>query len=125
MCERRTVMISEAKDNYGFPKLKRAATTRSKRFEQFLWQELYDEYIRHNQRQTNIADDKAASEYFDEFCKNTPPQDVEAKEAFMNRYPLYCTTAITLWNQYGDVTKDFKKRYSITRPVEENTEQFG
>ncbi|XP_061397406.1 uncharacterized protein LOC133333091, partial [Musca vetustissima] len=101
------------------------SVTRSQRFEQFLWQEIYDEYIRHNERLANGDDDKATTEYFDEFCKDMPPEDMEAKEAIINRYPLYCTTAITLWNNDGDITKDFKKRYSITRPVAENTEQFG
>lgn len=69
--------------------------------------------------------DKIHSEYYEEFCKDLPPEDKAAKEAIINRYPLYCTTAITLWNQTGDITKDFKKRYSITRPVEDQTEQFG
>ena len=68
---------------------------------------------------------KTQSEYYDQFCKDMPPVDEAAKEAVINRYPLYCTTAITLWNRSGDITKDFKKRYSITRPVHENTEQFG
>lgn len=54
-----------------------------------------------------------------------PAEDHDVKEAQINRYPLYCTTAITLWNQNGDITKDFRKRYSITKPVQDNTEQFG
>lgn len=54
-----------------------------------------------------------------------PAEDEAAKEALMDRYPLYYTRAITLWNHNGDITKDFKKRYVITRPVYEQTEQFG
>ncbi|XP_037806668.1 uncharacterized protein LOC119600485 [Lucilia sericata] len=123
MCERN--IFSEMKDNYKSPKLKKPTATRSRRFEQFLWQELYDEYIRHNERLMNPQIDKSNSEYYEEFCKDMPPVDEAAKEAVMNRYPLYCTTAITLWNHTGDITKDFKKRYSITRPVEDQIEQFG
>lgn len=101
------------------------AVTRSKRFEQFLWQELYEEYVRHNERLASRNDEKVATEYFDSFCKDMPAEDHDVKEALINHYPLYCTTAITLWNQNGDITKDFRKRYSITRPVQDNTEQFG
>ncbi|XP_005176539.1 uncharacterized protein LOC101889106 [Musca domestica] len=125
MCDHNGQITSETKDNFKQPKLKRPPVTRTQRFEQFLWQEIYDEYIRHNERLTNVGDDNATTEYFDEFCKDMPTEDVAAKEAVINRYPLYCTTAITLWNTNGDITKDFKKRYSITRPVEENSEQFG
>ncbi|XP_065368087.1 uncharacterized protein LOC135960672 [Calliphora vicina] len=123
MCDRNN--FSEMKDNYKSPKLKKPTATRTRRFEQFLWQELYDEYIRHNERLMNPQIDKSNSEYYDEFCKDMPPVNEAAKEAVMNRHPLYCTTAITLWNQTGDITKDFKKRYSITRPVEDQIEQFG
>lgn len=69
--------------------------------------------------------EKANTEYFDEYCKNVVAEDVNTEEELTNRYPLYSTSAITLWNHNGDITKDFKKRYLITRPVECQTEQFG
>lgn len=99
--------------------------TRGRRFEQFLWQELYDEYMRQNDRLMNPSIEKSNSEYYEQFCKETPAVDEDAKAAAINQYPLYGTVAITLWNHTGDVTKDFKKRYSITRPVHDQTEQFG
>lgn len=123
MCD--PIAFSEMKDSFKSPKLKKPTATRSRQFEQFLWRELYDEYIRHNDRLMNAKIEKANTEYFDEFCKDMPPVDETAKEAVINRYPLYCTSAITLWNYNGDTTKDFKKRYSITRPVQEQNEQFG
>ncbi|XP_075167057.1 uncharacterized protein LOC142239176 [Haematobia irritans] len=123
MCDRRDVGLTEFRENYARPKLKKPIATRSRRYEQFLWQEIYDEYIRNNQQSTDDKNEEATTEYFDEFCKNIPAQDAEVKEASINRYPLYATTAISLWNHKGD--KDFKKCYSITRPVQENTEQFG
>ncbi|KAI9576674.1 hypothetical protein GQX74_010656 [Glossina fuscipes] len=63
--------------------------TRNKRYEQFLWQELYDEYIRQNERLFNTKSDPASTEYFDEFCKDMPAEDEAAKEALVDRYPLY------------------------------------
>ncbi|XP_053966105.1 uncharacterized protein LOC129245863 [Anastrepha obliqua] len=116
---------SEMKDKFKSPKLKTPKTTRARCYEQFLWQELYDEYIRYNDRLVNIKPDKANSEYFEEFCKKVPKEDIAKKERLINIYPLYSTSAITLWNNNGDITKDFKKRYTITRPVQEQTEQFG
>ncbi|CAD7014622.1 unnamed protein product [Ceratitis capitata] len=116
---------SEMKDKFKPPKLKQPTTTRARCYEQFLWQELYDEYIRYNDRLVNVKPEKANTEYFDEFCKKMPKEDMAEKESLINIYPLYSTNAITLWNNNGDVSKDFKKRYSITRPVQEQTEQFG
>lgn len=73
----------------------------------------------------NFVPEKPSTEYFDEYCKNVVAEDVNAAEELSNRYPLYSTSAITLWNHEGDITKDFKKRYLITRPVYCQTEQFG
>ncbi|XP_030387254.1 uncharacterized protein LOC115633889 [Scaptodrosophila lebanonensis] len=115
--------LTEMKYSYNVPKIKKKLTTRANRMEQFLWKEFYDEYIRQNS--IPMVEPKHSTEYNDQYCKEIPSDDVEKKEVLANKYPVYCTTAITLWNHEGDVTKTFKKKYSITRPIAECSEKFA
>lgn len=91
--------------------------------EQYLWKEFLDEYNRQNLVKVDLGPNH--TEYFEQFCKDKPPEDEERLEVRINKYPLYCTTAITLWNHEGDVSKTFKVKYSVTRPLAECTEKFG
>lgn len=84
--------------------------------EQFLWQELFAEYNRQASAQVDLGEDR--TEYYDQFCKDVPPKNEETEEVLVNKYPLYCTTAVTVWNHEGDFTKTFKRKYSITRPID-------
>lgn len=52
-------------------------------------------------------------------------EDEERKVIRVNKYPLYCTTAISLWNHDGDITKTFRNKYVITRPLAECREKFA
>lgn len=90
---------------------------------QFLWKELFDEYNRQNLIKPDLGPDH--TEYFEQFCKDKPQENEERLESRINKYPLYCTTAITVWNHEGDVSKNFKVKYSRTRPLAECTEKFG
>ncbi|XP_033248187.1 uncharacterized protein LOC117185805 [Drosophila miranda] len=117
------IEFTESQISYGPPKINKALTTRANRIEQFLWQELFDEYNRQASATADLG--VSTTEYFDVYCKDIPPVDEERKETLVNKYPVYCTTAITLWNHDGDPTKTFKKKYLITRPIQECTEKFA
>ncbi|KAH8316692.1 hypothetical protein KR067_013530 [Drosophila pandora] len=97
--------------------------TRANRMEQFLWQEFFNEYNRQASAKPEVGTD--TTEYYDQFCKDIPPKDEELEEVLINKYPLYCTTAVTLWNHEGDPTMTFKRKYSITKPIHECTEKFA
>nr|CEF52495.1 hypothetical protein [Drosophila subobscura] len=117
------IEFTESQVSYGPPKINKVLPTRAKRMEQFLWQELFAEY----NRKASATEDLGVNttEYFDVYCKDIPPENEERKETLVNKYPVYCTTAITLWNHDGDPTKTFKKKYLITRPIQECTEKFA
>lgn len=91
--------------------------------EQFLWQEIFAEY----QRTYNIKEEPTPdhTEYFVQFCKDRMAEDEERKVIRVNKYPLYCTTAISAYNHDGDITKTFRKKYLITRPLAECREKFA
>lgn len=91
--------------------------------EQFLWQEMYEEYMRQATAPVETTEDR--TEYYDQFCKDVAPKNEETVEVLAAKYPLYCTTAVTVWNEEGDATKTFKRNYSITRPINECTEKFA
>ncbi|ALC42324.1 CG14488, partial [Drosophila busckii] len=97
--------------------------TRANRMEQFLWQEIFAEYNRQNSMPEVWEPNQ--TEYFEEFCKDVPPEDADRKEVAINKHPLYCTTAITVWNPDGDATRTFKKIYSMTGPREQCSEKFA
>lgn len=91
--------------------------------EQFLWQEIYDEYHRNLNIKVPLTPDH--TEYFVQYCKDRMAEDEEQKVIRVNKYPLYCTTAISLWNHDGDITKTFRNKYVITRPLAECREKFA
>ncbi|XP_017019898.1 uncharacterized protein [Drosophila kikkawai] len=115
--------LTESQTSFGPPKIKKVLPTRANRMEQFLWQELFAEYNRQASAPEEVTEDR--TEYYDQFCKDVAPKNEEAEEVLTQKYPLYCTTAVTLWNEDGDPTKTFKKSYSITRPINECTEKFA
>ncbi|KAH8391333.1 hypothetical protein KR200_000189 [Drosophila serrata] len=134
--------LTESQTSFGPPKIKKILrkflvqlnqdnidsftdipATRANRMEQFLWQELFAEYNRQASAAVEVTEDR--TEYYDQFCKDVAPKDEEAEEVLIQKYPLYCTTAVTLWNEDGDPTKTFKKKYLITRPINECTEKFA
>ncbi|XP_020800535.1 uncharacterized protein LOC110177906 [Drosophila serrata] len=115
--------LTESQTSFGPPKIKKILPTRANRMEQFLWQELFAEYNRQASAAVDVTEDR--TEYYDQFCKDVAPKDEEAEEVLIQKYPLYCTTAVTLWNEDGDPTKTFKKKYLITRPINECTEKFA
>ncbi|EDV36970.1 uncharacterized protein Dana_GF13224 [Drosophila ananassae] len=114
---------TETQTSFGPPKIKKILPTRANRMEQFLWQEFFNEYNRQASAQPEVGTD--TTEYYDQFCKDIPPKDEELEEVLINKYPLYCTTAVTLWNHEGDPTMTFKRKYSITKPIHECTEKFA
>ncbi|XP_017077567.1 uncharacterized protein LOC108112256 [Drosophila eugracilis] len=115
--------LTESQVSFAAPKIKKVLPTRENRMEQFLWQELFAEYNRQASIKVDLGEDR--TEYYDQFCKDVPPKNEETEEVLINKYPLYCTAAVTLWNHDGDVTKTFKRKYSITRPINECTEKFA
>ncbi|XP_017125466.1 uncharacterized protein LOC108144836 [Drosophila elegans] len=115
--------LTESKASFAPPKIKKVLPTRENRMEQFLWQELFAEYNRQASVKVDLGEDR--TEYYDQFCKDVPPKNEETEEVLINKYPLYCTTAVTLWNHDGDMTKTFKRKYSITKPIHECTEKFA
>ncbi|XP_064552183.1 uncharacterized protein LOC135437982 [Drosophila montana] len=115
--------ITETQESFGTPYRNKKMITRANRMEQFLWKECLDEYNRQNSVKEDLGPNH--TEYFEQFCKDKPPEDEERLEVRVNKYPLYCTTAITLWNHEGDSSKTFKVKYSVTRPLAECTEKFG
>ncbi|EDW85904.1 uncharacterized protein Dwil_GK23309 [Drosophila willistoni] len=115
--------LTETQLSFAPPKIKKVMPTRANRMEQFLWQEMFEEYKRQNAQPVDLG--KNQTEYYDQYCKDLPVEDKDRKEVVDNKYPLYCTTAITLWNHDGDATKTFRKSYSITRPIQECSEKFA
>ncbi|EDW09306.1 uncharacterized protein LOC6579476 [Drosophila mojavensis] len=114
---------TETQESFGVPYRNKILTTRANLMKKFLWKELLDEYNRQNLVVPDLGPNH--TEYFENFCKDKPPEDEERLELRINKYPLYCTTPITLWNHEGDPTKTFRVKYSITRPLQECTEKFG
>ncbi|XP_034102587.1 uncharacterized protein LOC117567010 [Drosophila albomicans] len=114
---------TETQRSFGIPYRNKKLITRANRMEQFLWQEFFDEYKRQSSVKPDLGPDH--TEYFVQYCKDKPVEDEERMEVRVNKYPLYCTSAITVWNHDGDVTKTFKTKYSITRPLAECSEKFG
>lgn len=115
--------ITETQRSFGPPCRNKKLSTRANRMEQFLWKEFFDEYNRQNSVKIDLGSDH--TEYFEQYCKDKPAEDEELKEVRVNKYPLYCTTAITVWNHEGDITKTFKTKYTISRPLAECTEKFA
>ncbi|KAH8402494.1 hypothetical protein KR009_012392 [Drosophila setifemur] len=105
------------------PKIKKVVSTRANRMDKYLWQEMFEEYIRQASAPVDLGENH--TEYYDQFCKDSPPKDEEKEEILISKYPLYCTTAVTLWNHKGDPTKTFKRKYAITKPIQECTEKFA
>ncbi|KAH8415847.1 hypothetical protein KR222_002122 [Zaprionus bogoriensis] len=118
-----TAGLTETQSSFGPPYRNKRLTTRANRIEQFLWQEFFDEYKRQNAIKVDLGPDH--TEYFVQYCKDKPAEDEERKLASVNKYPLYCTTAISVWNHDGDITKTFRTKYTITRPLAECAEKFA
>ncbi|XP_034475757.1 uncharacterized protein LOC117782821 [Drosophila innubila] len=114
---------TETQRSFGPPYRNKKLITRANRMEQFLWKEFFDEYNRQSSAKTDLGPDH--TEYFEQYCKDKPAEDEERKEVRVNKYPLYCTTAITVWNHEGDITKTFKTKYTVSRPLAECTEKFA
>ncbi|XP_055859248.1 uncharacterized protein LOC129921444 [Episyrphus balteatus] len=126
---------SEMHHQFQNPIIKKPPVTRSKRMEQFLWHEFYEEYILSKENSNSLQSDgkPITTEYIDEYGKLVDTNllvkknnDMEIMEELLkNRFPLYSDAAITFWNPKGNVSRNFGKTLSITLPISEQHGQFG
>ncbi|XP_037939975.1 uncharacterized protein LOC119672886 [Teleopsis dalmanni] len=119
-------MLSEFQDEYRRIPFIPPPPTRLNTLKRFMWDILLDEYMISCAEAVAPILVKDESEYYDRFCSHITFPFEEAQRAYLKRkYPLYSTRAITCYNKSGDPRQEFKRRSTVTVPVQLQNEQFG
>ncbi|XP_055920093.1 uncharacterized protein LOC129951797 [Eupeodes corollae] len=116
---------SETHEQFQKPFIKKFPVTRTKRLEQFLWNEFYEEYIRSKQPSNVIVPfENQITEYTDEYAKFKRNDKEIDGQILAKDYPLYSNAAITYWNPNGRQS-NFGRTLSISLPTSQQHEQMG
>lgn len=103
------------------------AMTRTELWENFMLEQLTDEYIKIELKNLNKIDEPMITEYSEMFSNKTDGKLEIFDQKLLSKYPINAVEPITFWNQLGLKPTPFKQNNFFTkRNICENLDvQFG
>lgn len=118
---------SEMQDNYIPPPPRRPLVTRALLFERFLYNELYDEYLKAVCKEPpRECERPKLSEYHQKFSAlGLCGKSKKKIDDLVDKYPICGAPAITFWNPKIEQPRNFNLKSDISKPISEKNQQFG